>query len=180
MKGLNMGQSWWASLRSSGLRWLAVALGLIWVFSLPALPALATVRQLEEAPGQVVYQSRQRLSDQQGTLWQVIAFRRVRPDGSTTLNLRLVGFPGKAEIDRSQPLTLTSALGQVWTAAEASQDLFSDAAPSPHIGQYDLQPLIDQLRPEVPMRLSLPTAAGPILLPLPAALVQEWRAIATP
>ncbi|ASC73388.1 hypothetical protein XM38_043530 [Halomicronema hongdechloris C2206] len=38
----------------------------------PASPALAAIRQLEEAPAQVVYQSRQTVQDQQGDRWQVI------------------------------------------------------------------------------------------------------------
>ena len=68
-------------------------------------PADAAIRQLEEAPGQFVYQSRATLPDQHGNTWQAIAFQRIRPDGSTVFALRLVGFPGIAEIDRERPLT---------------------------------------------------------------------------
>jgi hypothetical protein len=46
--------------------------------------AEATIRKLEEAPGQMVYQSRQTLKDRQGNSWQTVAFKRIRPDGSNS------------------------------------------------------------------------------------------------
>ena len=52
------------------------------------LPAFATVTQIEEAPGQMLYQSRQNLRDRTGKSWQVVAFKRVRPDGSEMVSLR--------------------------------------------------------------------------------------------
>ncbi|EKQ69551.1 Protein of unknown function (DUF3122) [Leptolyngbyaceae cyanobacterium JSC-12] len=75
----------------------------------------ATIRQLEEAPGQIVYQSRQTLKDQQGNSWQAIAFKRVRPDGTANIYLRLIGFPDVAEVDRTRPLKLINSLGKTWT-----------------------------------------------------------------
>ena len=164
-----------------GLRWgvlllLGASLGLGW--GIPT--AWATVRTLEEAPGQVVVQSRQRLQDQHGQSWQVIAFRRQRPDGTTTFALRLVGFPGSVSLDRQQPLTLTNSLGKTLTAADASGQIFTDAdRPEPHVGQYDLQPLLPQLQAEIPLQLTLPTVEGEaVRLMVPAALVQEWQSVA--
>ncbi|PSN14306.1 hypothetical protein C7271_21775 [filamentous cyanobacterium CCP5] len=144
------------------------------------LPAQAAIRQLEEAPGQVVYQSRQTVSDQHGDRWQVIAFNRIRPDGSTSFNLRLVGFPGTAAIDRARPLTLTTSLGQSFTAADASGDIFTDAsAPEPNVGQYDLQPIVPQLPAAIPLQLKLPNlAADDVVLPIAPSLTQEWKTIA--
>lgn len=166
------------------LSWLlllgALMLG-IWLglglFNPPS--AAAAIRQLEEAPGQRVYQSRQTLKDQHGNSWQAIAFKRIRPDATTTVALRLVGFPGVATIDRSQPLTLTSSLGQTLTAADASGQIFTDeAAPEPNVGQYDLQPLLPDLRAEIPLRLTLPTADGEaIILNVPTGLIQEWQTV---
>ena len=96
---------------------------------------MAAIRQLEEAPGQMVYQSRQTLKDQHGNNWQAIAFKRIRADGETNFYLRLVDFPGVAKIDRSQPLTLTNSLGRTLTATEASSDIFTESAtPEPNIG----------------------------------------------
>ncbi|MDA0266752.1 MAG: DUF3122 domain-containing protein [Cyanobacteria bacterium] len=144
-----------------------------------AMPALAAIRQLEEAPGQVVYQSRQTLTDQSGQRWQAIAFKRTHPDGKEQVHLRLVGFPGTAAINRSQPLTLTSSLGQTFTAADTSSEIFTnDAKPEPHVGQYDIQPVVAQLRPELTWHLTLATTTQPLTLAVPPATIQEWQAIA--
>ena len=160
---------------------IAALLGLCFLnglFQTP--PVLATIRQLEEAPGQIVYQSRQTLPDQQGDRWQVIAFNRIRPGGSTSFYLRLVGFPGTADIDRSRPLTLTTSLGQVLTAIDASSQIFTDAsAPEPNVGQYDLQPIVSQLSEVTPMQVSLPMLnKGDILLSISPILIQEWKTVA--
>jgi hypothetical protein len=142
--------------------------------------AAAAVRQLEETPGQMVYQSRQTLKDQHGNSWQAIAFKRIRPDGKTSFDLRLVGFPGIVEIDRSQPLTLTNSLGKILTAADASSKIFTESAlPEPNVGQYDLQPLLPQLQAEIPLKLTLPTIGGEaVSLSVPSSLVKEWRTVA--
>ncbi len=143
--------------------------------------AAAAIRQLEEAPRQVVYQSRQTLKDQHGRSWQAIAFKRIRPDGRTSFALRLVGFPGGAAIDRSQPLTLTNSLGQTLTAADDAGQIFTDeTAPEPNVGQYDLQPLLPQLQAEIPLRLTLPTVGGEVItLNIPAGLIPEWQTVAS-
>ncbi|MBE9109219.1 DUF3122 domain-containing protein [Nodosilinea sp. LEGE 07298] len=167
----------------SWLLWLAALILGIWLglglFNPPS--AAAAIRQLEEAPGQVVYQSRQTLKDQHGNSWQAIAFKRILSDGSTSVALRLVGFPGVAAIDRSQPLTLTDSLGKTLTAADDSGQIFTDAAaPEPNVGQYDLQPILPQLQAEIPLRLTLPTMDGDtIVLKVPSALIAEWQTVAS-
>ncbi len=142
-------------------------------------PTIAAIRELEEAPGQMVYQSRQTLTDQHGNNWQAIAFKRISPDNQTSFDLRLVGFPGVTKIDRSQPLTLTDSLGKTLTATEDSSDIFTESAvPEPNVGQYDLQPLLPQLQAEIPLKLSLPTIDGePVSLSVPSSLVEEWQAV---
>ncbi len=140
--------------------------------------AAAAIRQLEEAPGQVVYQSRETLKDQQGNRWGAIAFKRIRPDGKATFELRLVGFPGMAEIDRTKPLLLTNSLRKTWQANDASANIFTDQI-QPHVGQYDLQPLITQLETAIPLTLSLATVNGePVKLSISPSLVQEWQTVA--
>jgi hypothetical protein len=168
------------------LSWLlllgAVILGVLFglgMFNPPS--AAAAIRQLEEAPGQIVYQSRQTLKDQHGNNWQAIAFKRIRADGKTSFELRLVGFPGVVEIDRSQPLTLTNSLGKIFTAADASGDIFTEVAkPEPNVGQYDLQPLLPQLQPEIPLVLTLPILQGvAVRLSVSPLLIQEWQTVAS-
>lgn len=143
--------------------------------------AAAAIRQREEAPGQMVYQSRQTLKDQYGNTWQAIAFKGIHADGDSRFNLRLVGFPGVVEIDRTQPLTLTNSLGDTLVAADASSDLFTQQDhPEPNVGQYDLQPLLPQLQAEIPLKLSLPVLKGTtIRLSVPPSLIQEWQTVAS-
>lgn len=167
------------------MRWLS-AFSMVLVLSLTGIeniavpPASATIRQLEEAPGQIVYQSRQTLRDQHGNGWQAIAFKRIRPDDNNVFYLRLVGFPGIAEIERSQSLVLTDSLGNTLRANDASQHIFIAAAPEPNVGQYNLAPIVSELKAAIPLKLSLPTTQGePIELLVSPALVQEWQDLFT-
>jgi hypothetical protein len=159
----------------------AILLGLLLGLGILNPPiAAAAIRQLEEKPGQIVYQSRQNLKDEHGNTWQAIAFKRIRPDGQTSFDLRLVGFPGVVEIDRTQPITLTNSLGKALTANDDSSDLFTDAAqPASNVGQYNLQPLLSELQTEIPLILSLPTMARePTILSVSPSVVQEWQSVA--
>jgi len=160
-----------------GVLVLAVLLG--WGLLNPP-SAAAAIRQLEEAPGQIVYQSRQTLKDQHGTGWQAIAFKRIRPNGQSSFELRLVGFPGVVEIDRSQPLTLINSLGKTLTAVDASSTIFTEVTkPEPNVGQYDLQPLLPQLQMGIPLKLTLPTLSGePVNLSISPLLIEEWQTVA--
>lgn len=142
--------------------------------------AAAALRHLEESPGQMVYQSRQTLKDQYGNRWQTIAFKRIRADGNSQFELRLVGFPGQVALDRAQPLTLTNSLGTNLTAANTSSDIFTEGTPpDPNVGQYDLQPLLPQLKAEIPLKLTVPTLQNEaVRLAVPPSLIQEWQTVA--
>ena len=144
------------------------------------LPAHGAIRTFEEAPGQALTQSRTTLKDEFGNRWQAIAFKRIKPDGSQIGALRLVGVPGTVRIDRSHPLLLKDSLGNTLTAEDASGSIFTDADnPEPHIGQYDLQPILGDLRPELPLELQLPLIDGdPIVLQIAPQIVQEWKQVA--
>ncbi len=143
--------------------------------------AAAAIGQLEEAPGQMVYQSRQTLKDQHGNTWQAIAFKRILPDGQTSFELRLVGFPGVADIDRAQLLTLTDSLGKTLTVSDDSDQIFSEATqPASNVGQYDLQPLLSELQTEIPLTLVLPLAGSEhAILSVSPSLIQEWQTVAS-
>ena len=140
--------------------------------------ASAAIRQLEEAPNQMVYQSRQSLKDQHGNTWQTVAFKRSRPDGNSSFELRLVGFPNLVAIDHAQPLTLSNSLGKTLTAIDTSSNIFKEGAQA-NFGQYDLQPLLSELQAEIPLKISLPTLKGDVIsLSVPPALVAEWQTVA--
>jgi len=158
-----------------------VILVLAWFIAFAdVLPTHAAIRTFEEAPGQVLTQSRTTLKDEFGNRWQAITFKRAKPDGSEMVALRLVGFPGAVAIDRSRPLTLTDSLGNTLTAEDASAPIFTDADnPEPHIGQYNLQPILNNLRPELPLELQLPVLDGdPVVLQIAPQTIHEWKQIA--
>lgn len=142
-------------------------------------PAQAALRQLEEAPGQTVVQSRQTLKDQQGKTWQAIAFRRTTPDGADHFYLRLIGFPGVATLDRSQPLKLTNFRGKTWEAADDSEAMFTDASQDqPSSGQYDLGLILRELETAVPLKLRVATVDGPdMILNVAPEMIAEWRSL---
>jgi len=167
------------------LSWLlllgAIVLGFLAGLELLHPPAAAAaIQKLEEAPGQTVYQSRQSLKDQYGNTWQAIAFKRIRANGETSVELRLVGFPGVVEIDHAQPLTLTNSLGQHWVAVDDSNEIFAGVIdPEPNVGQYNLQPLLPELQAELPLKLTLPILnVKAVHFTVSPSLVQEWQVVA--
>jgi hypothetical protein len=141
--------------------------------------ATAAITQIQESPEQRVYQSRQTLKDQHGNNWNAIAFKRISPNGKASFELRLVGFPNVVAIDRSKPLLLMTSLGETLAANDSSSLIFTDlSAPEPHVGQYDIQPLLPELQVEIPLMLSLPVIDGEAIhLSVPASFVQEWQTL---
>jgi len=174
-------QSLWHRMQQT-LSWLLLLGGLVVLLflgtgSLTAEPAVAAIAQLKESPGQMLYQARQTLRDTNGKTWQAIAFKRVR-NNDTGFYLRLVGFPGIVAIDRSQPLTLATSLGQIFTTTDVSEQFLSDSPTAANVGQYDLQPILPQLKPEIPLKLSLRTVGGStVTLNVPPLAVQEWHIV---
>ncbi|MFM2062890.1 MAG: hypothetical protein RLZZ507_2560 [Cyanobacteriota bacterium] len=137
--------------------------------------AIAVVTKIEEIPGEILYRSQTKLDDQSGKVWQVVLFKQVYPGEATTINLRLVGFPGTAELIHPQPLKITSDTGKVWNAA----DVFLDEAPAPTIGQYDFTKILPQLPPES-LNLAIPLPGlKSINLSVPVHVVKEWKSLIT-
>lgn len=171
-------------LRFIGSTFIFGILAGVLMINIAIAPAQAATRQLKEAPGHTVYQSevhqsRQTLKDQKGNSWQVIAFKRTHLDQTATMYLRLVGFPGTANIDHSRPLTLLGSKGKTFTAADVSKDMFTNQAQvGADAGEYDLQPILMQLDAAVPLRLVLPTLdQSEISLNVSPNVVEEWRSL---
>jgi hypothetical protein len=161
------------------IRWLLAASICLLLVIFNPLPAFATVTQIEEAPGQMLYQSRQNLRDRTGKSWQVVAFKRVRPDGSEMVSLRLVGFLGAVELDHNQPLTLTTSMGQTLTAKDVTNEISQGATALANVGEYDIQPILPQLQSEIPLELTLPMLTGSAVeLQISSIAIQEWQTIA--
>jgi hypothetical protein len=140
-----------------------------------AAPAAASIRQTEEAPGQTLYQSRHSLRDRAGHSWQLILFKRVKSGEVASVNLRLVGFPGMAEVAHPQPLEINTGQGEVFSAP----DLFAEESPAPNVGQYDLKGVLLQLPTTKPAILSVPVVGDRSLdLPVPPPVLLEWQTVA--
>lgn len=135
--------------------------------------AIAVVTQIEETSGEVLYRSQVKLDDQSGKVWQVVLFKQVYPNQTSNINLRLVGFPGSAELIHPQPLRITSTTGKVWNAA----DIFLDEAPAPTIGQYNFTEILSQLPLET-LTLSIPLPGTKFInISVPDHVVKEWQSI---
>jgi Protein of unknown function (DUF3122) len=145
-------------------------------------PAIATITQIEEYPGQRLYQSRQNLQDQTGKAWQAIVFKRIDPEGTNTVSLRLISFPGVMEFDHNQPLTLLTSLRKTLTANDISNNISQDNAPPPNVAEYDIKAVLPQLnvglKVEKPIQLTLPVTIGSaIKLEIPSTVIQEWQTL---
>jgi len=160
------------------MRWLLAAWICVLLVVCSSLPAFAAMTQIEEYPGQMLYQSRQKLRDQTGNYWQAIAFKRIHPEGSAIVSLRLVGFPGTVEFDHTQPLTLKTSMGQTLTAKDISSEISSDTPTPANVAEYDIKSILRQLKPEIPIQLTLPMVTGStIKLQIPFTAIQEWQTI---
>lgn len=160
----------WCKFKRSFLVLLIAILALA-VFSTSS--ALASIRSTTEAPGQVLVQSRHTLRDFDGNSWQVVLFKRVNPDNSSSVSLRLVGFPGNVEFDHPQPLIITTSLGKIQSAA----DMFAEQAPGSNVGQYEFTEVINQIGQNGSLRVSLPVKNQPLELKVPSVVVLEWQTV---
>ncbi|HEY9667297.1 MAG TPA: DUF3122 domain-containing protein [Coleofasciculaceae cyanobacterium] len=169
---------WWLKLRWSQL---LVRCGLVLVCTLGSItfmpePAAAILRQHQDAPGIMRYHSQQSLPDTAGKAWQVVLFKQITSGQPTRFNLRLVGFPGVAELTHPQPLELTTAGGQVLTAP----DVFPHGAPAPNVGQYDFTDILNQLGTDDALAISIPLKGEKtVALNIPQTLLIEWQWLVT-
>ncbi|MBD2681766.1 MULTISPECIES: DUF3122 domain-containing protein [Nostoc] len=162
---------WWLLLL--GILTIYIYLGLA---SFTSQQVIAAVIQLEEAPGEIVYRSQQKLNDNLGNYWQVVLFKRIDSNSKKTssINLRLVGFPGSQELRHPLPLKITTDTGKVLTAP----DIFIDEAPAPTIGQYEFKDVLTQL-PTQELLIGIPVGKQQLInISIPEYVVQEWQEIA--
>jgi hypothetical protein len=135
-------------------------------------PAFAAIRQQEEIPGQLLYQARHSLTDNQGQTWQIILFKRVKDGTVKDVDLRLVGFPEQVNFIHPQALTITTSSGEEFSAP----DLFSEKAPANNVGQYDMKDILMDLTQEKSLKISLPVAEN-LSLNIPNPVLLEWSEI---
>jgi hypothetical protein len=121
------------------------------------------------------YHSQQSLLDASGNAWQVVLFKQITPGQPIRFNLRLVGFPGIAELTHPQPLEISTASGQVLTAP----DVFGEESPAPNVGQYNFTEVLSKLQTGS-LTLSVPLKSKETLcLKIPEFLVTEWQWLET-
>ncbi|NJR31250.1 DUF3122 domain-containing protein [bacterium] len=159
--------------------WWLLLLGILTMFIFLGLEisasktAIAAISRLEAVPGEVIYRSQLKLEDQSGNVWQVILWKQVYPDCPPSVNLRLVGFPGSAELIHPQPLRITKATGEILTAP----DVFLEEAPVPTIGQYNFKDILPKLAVK-PLLLSIPLPGEHFInILVPQSVVQEWQKV---
>jgi Protein of unknown function (DUF3122) len=159
--------------------WRMLWLGIVTIFIFLGLEisasktAVAAITRLESVPGEVIYRSQLKLDDKSGHVWQVILWKQVYTGHPSSINLRLVGFPGSAELVHPQPLRITKATGEVLIAP----DVFLESAPVPTIGQYNFQDILPKLAVE-PLLLSIPLPGEKFInISVPQSVVQEWQAV---
>lgn len=153
---------------------LSILLLLIAV-NLTIQPAIALVQKTEEAPGQILYQSRHTVRDSHRNSWQAILFKQTKTNQPDTINLRLVAFPDVAEFDHPKALHISTINEQNFTAA----DVFDKRSPAPNVGQYDLSAILNKLPEGYALKLSLPLIDGQsLILNIPPSWVEEWQEVA--
>jgi hypothetical protein len=156
--------------------WLNFLVTLILVFiiswGLFASPAPALLRQHHETPDVLRYHAQESLKDRNGNTWQVLLFPDHTQGEKTTYYLRLVGFPGINSFQHPQSLEILTSEGKVLTAPDA----YTQSAPAPNVGQYDLTSIVSQLSAKQNLKLSVPLQANQELaLKIPAKVIAEWQ-----
>ncbi len=159
------------------LRWLSgIALVLcLWLHL--TRPVQASIHRYPEADGQVMYRSLQTLRDEGDRAWQTVLFKRVNHGQVTTLHLRLVAFPGAAELlhPRSLHVSATGSSRQ-WDAPDVFAIAALDPALATSVGEYEFRDIMAQLETSLPLALTLPLQTGDSLsLTVPPFAVREWR-----
>mgnify|MGYP002777017746 CR=1 FL=1 len=137
-------------------------------------PALASIHKYPESAMQTMYRSQQSLRDDRDRAWQLILFKRLKFGQLDSVHLRLVGFPGKTEVARAQPLKIAARTKDVWTANNLVEQLELPA----NVGEYDLLKVMTELDADLPLQLELSLQQSQVAkLLVPPFVVREWRSL---
>ncbi len=123
--------------------------------------------------GKEIKRSIESLRDIDYQTWQIIVY----PSSKVQKNLilRIVGYPGSLRIDHPTNLIVNSGrkkweLKDITKKSKAKVEILNDS-----VAEFDITPLILDLKKNRPLRLSL---SGLIKdLPIPPYLVGEWRTL---
>ena len=138
---------------------------------------LASLHTYHERPGQTTFRSRQSFRDRADRAWQTVLFKRYDDTGLQGLYLRVVGFPGIANIDPARPLQVSTGTTLQWQVQPAL-DPQTPALPA-NAAQYDIQAVFQTLSKSIPLELSIPLQnARTATVVIPTYGVREWRTLA--
>ena len=155
------------------MRWFACCLIALFTLVLWAPQAWAQVHQHENEAGTPMVRSLESLRDLDYDSWQAVAYRE-GPPGEPVV-LRIVGYPGKVRLEH--PVSLQVIAGRREWALEditlANPALASDGREA--AAEFGLDPLLDDLANNRPLRLVLPGVFNE--LPVPPYVVGEWRSL---
>lgn len=155
------------SLCRSLLCWL-----ILFTWAVHPAPAAAMIHaHPDTSTATGVVRSLETLRDLDYRSWQLVAYREGPAGGP--LRLRVVGYPGRVRLDHPTPLLVSSGR-RLWELADvtlASPKLLNDGRDA--AAEFNLQPLLEDLSNNRPLRLELPGVFTE--LPVPPYLVAEWR-----
>jgi hypothetical protein len=162
-------------LRAAGRTFAAVMLGLALLLAVPG-GALAQIQASPEETGTGLVRSLESLRDLDYQSWQVVAYRQGPARAGAPITLRIVGYPGRVRLDHPTALEVRAGRRQ-WQLNDitlASPKLSADNRSA--AAEFDLTPLLADLRLDRPLRLALPGVF--VELPVPPYVVAEWRSLA--
>jgi hypothetical protein len=155
------------------MRRFACCLIALFTLVLWAPQAWAQVHQHNNEAGTPMVRSLESLRDLDYDSWQAVAYRE-GPPGEPVV-LRIVGYPGKVRLEH--PVSLQVIAGRRQWALEditlANPALASDGREA--AAEFALDPLLDDLANNRPLRLVLPGVFNE--LPVPPYVVGEWRSL---
>ena len=146
------------------------------VVLLLASPAWAQIQASPQETGTGLVRSLESLRDLDYQSWQVVAYREGPPRPGAPVVLRIVGYPGQVRLDHPTSL-LVRAGRRSWELDDitlASAKLAGDNRAA--AAEFNLTPLLADLRLNRPLRLQLPGVF--VELPVPPYVVAEWRRLA--
>lgn len=136
-------------------------------------PSFASINQPIEDNRGIVYQARNRITDKEGDIWQLVLFKRLETGKNPEINLRLIAFPGTANFIHPQELIISTISKEDMKA----RDEFAQKAPNNSVGQYDFTEILPRIQDEQSIYLLLPLKEKSLSLKIPSSILLEWQEI---